>query len=246
MAKFSTSLPLELRDQVYDYLWDQMSLEGATKACSTHHERTIPGLPCHGIDTCMTCAKHSVLPFFTRPSFVGKTAFEAVDVFFRKAVPWKLSYKDIDAFLAQDVFSEGIKLRDHIRCLSIKLDDRSSVDMEPNLEALSAIKNTDGFRLELVISEQYESPNYTLQLLPLLDHVKPTFLRLSKQCGFQVVFRFQHGLFRPENHSAFYTAEDLRDYCLEELECWLAKIEARDKKVISFQCALCITIQILI
>src|SRR4051812_39503858 len=117
MTKFSTTLPPELRDQVYDYLWDQMSLEGATKACSTHHEQTISGLPCHGIDTCMTCAEHSVLPFFARPSFVGKTALEAVDAFFRKAVSWKLSYKDIEAALEQGIFSKGVKLRDHVRCL---------------------------------------------------------------------------------------------------------------------------------
>jgi hypothetical protein len=154
--KFHLTLPPELREMVYNYVWDGPMLHlvfndvtgGEMTVKSTHFSDPRDFLPAGGHpqgksinivpwsipctqDACR-CFQWWKLPFWVQHQYVGMdVAVEVAKAYYRNALAFRLGPKyleDLTGMLSQDHFHLGIKPADHIRRLEIPLHPHAWIE----------------------------------------------------------------------------------------------------------------------
>jgi hypothetical protein len=120
------TLPCELRDQVYTYLWDAEAIEKVKAlwvrySCNygrKERRRDIESGSCFTNRECV-CDIPSTLPIFARSSYASDIAAENIGIFFRN-VKSLIEHTDyIEEHLGEWFFASGVQARDHIRYLEV-------------------------------------------------------------------------------------------------------------------------------
>lgn len=129
------TLPRELRDQVYIYLWDAEAIEKVKALWDRYsanygrgeRSRDIERGACPISRGCV-CDIPSTLPIFARSSYASDIAAENIGIFFRN-VKSRTSHTDyIEEHLGEWFFASGVQARDHIRYLEVLI----SSDLSPS------------------------------------------------------------------------------------------------------------------
>ncbi|KAF2828207.1 hypothetical protein CC86DRAFT_369324 [Ophiobolus disseminans] len=148
-----TRLPRELRDNIYDYLWDSKSVDHVEEWISASHEVGRKASSLHHWDP--------LAPSFADATYIGELfAQEVVTWFFRMIKKPEVDYRAVQAYLEMDTFgSMTFRPRDVIRRLTIKVDWEFSSqrgvaygDLQKNLESVLSLPVRDDFVVEIFIA----------------------------------------------------------------------------------------------
>ena len=182
-------LPRELRDQVYDYLWDQTSRGRVEEwfSPSTDAEDDDGSL-----QNCVLTAPH-----FAHATFVGEDfASEAVTWFFSMLKKPEVDYRRAQTYIQMKNFgSVTIRPIDVIRHLAIWVEcgmfgrpnykDIPWENLRINLESLLGLPVRDNLVLEIRISENLQ---FTHELFRVLVTIRPVYHALvEKQVNIKVL-----------------------------------------------------------
>ncbi|KAI4916546.1 hypothetical protein J4E85_010202 [Alternaria conjuncta] len=164
--KFHTTLPPELREMVYDYVWDEPMLRlvfhDVTLNEKTSNTRGFPrsraftgrrvrdkinlapwSVPCRG-DSCR-CFHWWELPLWVQHQYVGMdVAVEVAKAYYRNMSGRQLNayhLHELTDFLSEDHFHLGVKPLDHIRRLELSLEEYAFLQDEGQMEHSIQTKN---------------------------------------------------------------------------------------------------------
>jgi hypothetical protein len=228
------SLPAELRDQVYDYLWNRKSLHELDKKIALPYVKVY--------ETRITNDWYLSAPIFSDASFVGQPfARGAATYFFRMLTKAEVHYRLVRAFLQIKTFGNmSLRPRDVIRFLKIDVawsisgGDRFAYDdLRENLKSLLDLPAKDDFAIEIFLPRDMQ---FSRTLYHVLDIIRPIYHSLvQKGVKIKVLgFRFftpswREDSMKRKSHISPYkytTAELLNCYFDMTTEAWFLMKEA--------------------
>lgn len=173
--------PLELRNQIYSYLWDEQAVRHLT-SCIEEIVNTQSDL---------RLSQDWVLqvPYFADANFVGESfAREAATLFFRLITDAEIHYRLVRSFLKMSSFGNmSLCPRDIIRRLVIDVGFtqigyyRVNVilsDLIDNLQSLLALPAKDDFEIVIYLDRALQ---YSHTLFKFLEAIKPTYHALVQK-----------------------------------------------------------------
>jgi hypothetical protein len=238
-ASVQTRLPQELRDQVYDYLWEQRHIVLADASISLPHKS-----PKNGSDDSPPQKQNMnlLMPFHTDARFVGEAfAREAATYFFRMLTDAEVHYQLASAYLRiEELGNMSFRPRDVVRRLTIdiawSISQRKEVaysDLQDTLESLLTLPMRDDLAILMYLGRDLQ---YSRNMFCVLDMIKPVFCTLfQKGVNIKVLgYRFFTPRWRNSgddetgvgSNRTFTTAEQLNYYFDRTPEEWFEMKEA--------------------
>lgn len=187
-ATILASLPRELRDYIYNFLWtaDGGSVEKLNSAISSHDAPT--GLSSHDI-----ASLDLPVPFFADATFVGNSfAEEAAIWYFRMLSCVEVDYRYVRGYLERNTFgSMPFVPSNVIRQLTITIEwlihDGGGVDyvaLQDSMNSLLMLQDRTDLAIELYLSRDLQ---FSRTLFHVLEAIKPVFHTLEqKKSGTQI------------------------------------------------------------
>lgn len=166
------ALPAELRDQVYDLLWDEDAIDLVDKQLA---------LPNGSVqDERLSNDWVLEVPFFANAKVVGESfAREAATYFFRMVTDAEIDYRLVQAYLRMENFGNmSLRPREITRLLRIDLawsfsfNHFAYADLQANLESLLDLPVRDDFAIEVFIPRDMQ---FSRTLFHILDIIKPIY-----------------------------------------------------------------------
>jgi hypothetical protein len=227
-------LPAELRDQVYDYLWDRASLNVLDGKIALPYVKVYESRVTH--DWCLS------VPILANTSFVGESfARGAATYFFRMMTKAEVHYRLVRAYLQIKTFGNmSIRPCDVIRFLKIDVAWSLSgggrfaySDLRENLKSLLDLPARDDFTIEIFLPRDMQ---LSRTLYHVLDIIRPIYHSLvQKGVKIKVLgFRFFTPSWREHSKketgktspTKYTTAELLNCYFDMTTEAWFLMKEA--------------------
>jgi hypothetical protein len=201
--KIHTRLPRELRDIVYEHLWDEVDL----KQHRDLMEESLNGLYCAEHIPRMRFKEH---PHYIKPTYVGsQAALEVVEAWYKamgltSTRPVVLqNLRQIERFVTEDVFFVGVNPAKAARRLDLDLDMKHAIFMTPDgwcdedrfmaryqLKFLDKIEKKRGFQLNI----RLEQETVRLDMWPLaLELFEPVLSTFKKEgAHVRISWAYQH------------------------------------------------------
>jgi hypothetical protein len=240
---FATSmcatLPAELRDQVYDYLWHRKALHELDSKIALPYVKVYDDRVTH--DWCLSA------PNFADASLVGEPfARGAATYFFRMLTKAEVHYRLVRAFLQIELFGNmSFRPRDVIRLLKIDVawslsngEKFAYNDLRENFKSLLELPVKDDFAIEIFLPRDMQ---FSRTLYHVLDIIRPIYHSLvQKGVRIKVMgFRFftpswREDTMKRKNHISpfsYTTAEVLNCYFDMTTEAWFLMKEAEIAKI---------------
>ncbi|KAF2034049.1 hypothetical protein EK21DRAFT_57280 [Setomelanomma holmii] len=237
-AAVHASLPQELRDQIYDALWDEETRKRLDdligRSYHSLHESgelnnwILPG------------------PFFTEPTYIGEHfAKEALTYFFRMVSQAEVHYRAINHFLEIDQFGRmEFRPIDILRVLTINVEwtfrDLAYDDLRENMESLLTLPVREDFEIVIYIDRNLQ---FSRHLFHILELIRPVYHALVaegvkiKVLGYRFfTVRWREQAIATDNDSdgpklQYETAEQLNYYFNGTAEEWLQMKDAEIRKI---------------
>lgn len=222
------SLPRELRDQIYDYLWKSDYVEELDSILSSKYAP--PWLSSGDI-----ASLNLKVPFFADPAIVDSNfANEAAMWYFRMLTRAEFDYRHVRGYLQRDTFgSMKFIPRNAIRRLTIDIDwdiqkneDFAYAALRDSMNSLLMLKDHKNLTIEIYLCRHLQ---FSSTLFPVLDIIKPIFHILEtkgpgiKVMGYQFftpAWKEDHG--RTEEKKTYATVELMNCYFQVTPKEWLA------------------------
>jgi hypothetical protein len=182
-ASVHANLPLELRDQIYEYLWEE-------------HINTIDRIISLSYNFYNTEPEEFILqrrdwvlpaPCIADARFIGEDfAREAATLFFRKLTEAEVDYRLVRAYLEMEKFGNmTFHPRDIIRRLTIDIAWSISpreifayADLQDSLNSLLTLPIREDFSIIIYLSRDLQ---FSRDLFCVLDTIKPSYQALVKK-----------------------------------------------------------------
>jgi len=219
-------LPAELRNQVYDHLWDPLAIDLTDEQISRSSQE-------HSLSTDWVLK----LPFFADASFVGEHfSREAAIYFLRVLTDSEVDYGVLQAYLRmKSVGNMDLRPGEIIRRLRIDVPYRTNpcsfayADLKRNLESLLDLSVRNDLTVEVFLDRELQ---FSRNFFHIMDIIKPIYQTLvEKGMTIKVLgYRFftpdwRQGVYdigRPEPKQHCTTAEILNCYFDGTTEEWFA------------------------
>jgi hypothetical protein len=177
-------LPRELRDQVYEHLWEQRYIDHVDAAIALPLKFT-KNAPKDSVSK--TQNMNLPMPFFTDARFVGKAlARESATYFFRMLTDAELHYQRVSTYLRIEKLGNlEFRPRDIIRRLTIdiawSISQQKEVaysDLQDTLDSLLSLPVRDDLAIVIYLGRDLQ---YSRNMFCVLDMIKPVFQTLVRK-----------------------------------------------------------------
>lgn len=195
-----TTLPRELRDIVYEFLW--WNETGDLRFWTLQNILFAPDC----IEKPCQCLRNRKIPTFVNPAFVGpEIALEAVESFYKVFVglpgfPMALvrCLENIKSLVCNDVFHVGLDPATVLREARLEIHVEDYVTLGPPythqdslkeyFEPLLRVVKKSGFQLKINLTQRHIRLNVLAEFLPVLQPIKQAF----DAEGAHVTIKFQY------------------------------------------------------
>jgi hypothetical protein len=232
-------LPRELRDQIYDHLWEQKWIDSVDEFIATSHKAYKGKL-----NPSTQSLRDWVLPapYFANARFVGENfAREAATRFFRALTETEVHYTMVRAYLDVETFGNmAFRPREVIRHLTIDVawsvsewEELAYSDLWDCMNSLLALQVRNDLTIDIYLSRDLQ---FSRNLFHVLDTIKPAYQTLVQKGVKIKVLGYRFFTPRWRNHEDINanmrpkrlctTAEQMSYYFDRTPEDWLQMKEA--------------------
>jgi hypothetical protein len=236
-ARVHAAFPAELRNHIYDYLWDKQETDCVDEAISSS--------PTSSSDHRFSSPWVIHAPFFADAHIANSQfALEASTHFFRSVSNAEVHYRFVRAFCEMSTFGHmAIRPIDIIRRLSINIEwqiyqwrDFAYTEFRQSMEYLLTLPVKDDFEIVIYLPRCMQ---FSRLLFHILETLRPIYKALAEK-GMKIkVLGYDFFL---DDEAQVETAEQLNYYFDRTPEMWFAMkkveidaIQRLDRKAISFE-----------